>query len=83
MIQSIDLNKYLLMGGKIEKLLLDRVRCTFTECEGRKIMSITPNGKNTEGTQMYRVRFDNGHAPQFVGTWIETDVLLELNPRYI
>jgi hypothetical protein len=82
MIQSIDLNKYLLMGGKIEKLQLERVRCTWTGHERKKILSITKAGKNTEGIQLYTVNFHHAvfHCS---GTWIETDVLLSLNNRYI
>ena len=74
--QTIDLNKFIQMGGEISLLDLNKTKCTYYGWSDYTIHSIRENGG------LFFVVFTNGKVYNFAGVWIETQVEMVLAPHY-
>lgn len=76
MIQTINLNIYIKLGGDIALLDLTKTRVTYYGWDKFMIHSIRENGG------LYFVVFTNGKVHNFAPMWIETEVILTLESYY-
>jgi len=84
--QTISLEKYLSLGGKLEKLNLEKTKVIYTEkLKNEKILSIKKGGKNKNGDQLYYVEFLNSinSNKDYGSFWIETEVTFGLSKCFI
>lgn len=88
--KKMNLSEYLSMNGKIENLNLNKTSTSYYDkYQGLSISSISlgrktnPSFGNPNGVQLYSVNYTNGSNHEYSPNWIETEVELKLDDKYI
>jgi hypothetical protein len=87
----IDLNEYQRLGGDISKLNFEKTTCKYMQGLrskknhfGMSLKSIKVDGTNeTKTSVMYLCEFSDDTMHRYAGMWIETEVEMELNIKFI
>ena len=83
MIQTITLNKYLELGGVLEKVS-PSIAYLNQYNEGKKIKDIKFSRYNSSGyTPIYLVTFEDNTTTELAGLWISVQVYLTLERKYL
>lgn len=80
----ITITNYLKMGGKLEKLNLNKTRViSFDEDRFKRIISFADNGDINDGIKSIYVTFEDKTVKLYSTNWIETKIDLTLPIQYI
>lgn len=82
--QTITLEKYVELGGLIEKLDLENTAMNYGTHPSPKIKNIEDAGYNQSATnKIYKVTFSNDSTATFSGIYINTKVWLTLERKHL
>ena len=82
MVQTVDLDQYIRMGGDVSRLDVKQTRVTHLKHKDLAISSIFDLGKNGNNVQLFDVYFVDGANHRYAGMWIETKVYTILHAQY-
>lgn len=80
---KIDLNRYVSLGGSLDKLDLKKTEVIYGDPNLKREINFIEKGEMKNDTRLYDVYFKNGTFHSYAGIWIETEVEVTLTGNYI
>jgi len=80
-VNLITLEQYINLGGKLNKLDLNKTLTTHDDINYDNL--IVAIEEIEDKPHMYKVTFINGNVKEYSDFWIETDVNLKLDQKYL
>lgn len=80
---AITLREFERIGGKLEKINIDRTFVTYGDKNnGKPVAKIVFDSKSRHGAKLYHVHFKDGVVHRYAEGWITTEVEFVLSDQY-